>query len=234
VSESPRDEREILTRALRRLNDETELLAARIDHTLLRPEASQSDLKRLCDEALLYGFASVCVQPCWVPLCARRLSGSPVRVCSVIGFPHGASPTPIKAAEARWAVAEGASELDMVIALWALKSGQPHLVRDDIAAVVGAGAGAVVKVILEAALLSPAEKQIACTLVSEAGAHFVKTSTGYVGGATLEDVRLLRRLVGGRLGVKASGGIRDRATALAMIEAGADRIGTSSGVAILQ
>ena len=234
MSESPRDEREILTRALRRLNDETELLAARIDHTLLRPEASQSDLERLCDEALLYGFASVCVQPCWVPLCTRHLSGSQVRVCSVIGFPHGASPTPVKAAEARWAVAEGASELDMVIALWALKSGQPQLVRDDIAAVVGAGAGAVVKVILEAALLSPAEKQIACMLVSEAGAHFVKTSTGYVGGATLEDVRLLRRLVGERLGVKASGGIRDRATALAMIAAGADRIGTSSGVAILQ
>lgn len=209
-------------------------LARLIDHTLLKPEATEEQIRRLCAEARHYGFAAVCVNPWWVPLCVQELKGTGVKVATVIGFPLGATTTEAKAFEARQAVEAGADELDMVMNVGALKSGHLDRVQEDIAAVVRAAAGRVVKVILETGLLTDEEKVTACRLAVAAGAHFVKTSTGFgPGGATVADVSLMRRTVGDQVGVKASGGIRDHATAVAMVEAGATRIGASSSVAIV-
>lgn len=209
-------------------------LAALIDHTILRPDATTAQVERYCTEAVAHGFASVCVNPVQVALVARRLAGGPVKACSVVGFPFGATPTENKVAETRRAVADGAGEIDMVIDLGALKDDRPDRVRDDIRAVKQACGDSLLKVIIETCLLEDAQKIAACRLAAEAGADFVKTSTGYGGGgATLHDVRLMRQTVGAALGVKASGGIRDGATARAMVAAGANRIGASSGVAIV-
>jgi deoxyribose-phosphate aldolase len=210
-------------------------LAHYIDHTLLRPDATRSEIEKLCREAAEYRFASVCVNPQWVRLCAGLLRNSGVQVCTVVGFPLGANETEIKALETRRAVQQGATEIDMVIAVGALKSGDERLVYQDITAVRRESLGvACLKVIIEAALLTEAEKVSACTLAKDAGADYVKTSTGFAkGGATVEDVRLMRRVVGRGLGVKAAGGIKDRAAADAMIAAGANRIGASAGVKIL-
>ncbi|MBP2017289.1 deoxyribose-phosphate aldolase [Symbiobacterium terraclitae] len=210
-------------------------LAKLIDHTMLRPDATEAQIRTLCAEAREHGFMSVCVNPHWVPLCRDLLSGTDVLVCTVIGFPLGANRSEIKAVEAEDAVARGAREVDMVINIGALKSGQHDVVLSDIRAVVEAVSGeARVKVIIETGLLTDEEKVTACRLAQEAGADFVKTSTGFGhGGATVADVALMRRTVGPAMGVKASGGVRDLATALAMVEAGANRIGASAGVAIL-
>lgn len=210
-------------------------LAPYIDHTLLKPGATEADILRLCDEARTYGFYAVCVNPYWVRTAAKRLEGTPVKVCTVIGFPLGATPTAVKVYETKQALSDGANEVDMVLNIGALKSGHESAVRDDIAAVVQAVEGkALVKVILETGLLTDEEKALACRLAKEAGAHYVKTSTGFgPGGATVADVRLMREVVGAEMGVKASGGVRDAQTARAMIGAGATRIGTSSGVAIV-
>ncbi|MCE5316824.1 MAG: deoxyribose-phosphate aldolase [Parachlamydia sp.] len=204
-----------------------------IDHTLLKPEATDREIEKLCLEALQYGFASVCVLPVWVKL-AYSLLQDRCKVCSVVGFPLGGNISQIKAQEAGQLVQDGASEIDMVISIGLLKSDRWADVRQDIQAVVKASQPAIVKVILETCLLSDEEKRIACRLSLEAGAHFVKTSTGFSkAGATLHDIALMREIVGPSFGVKASGGIRDRATALAMIDAGANRLGTSSGVTII-
>ncbi len=208
-------------------------LAPLIDHTLLRADAGPQEIIQLCREAKDYGFASVCVNPRWVSLAAEQLKDSPVKVCTVIGFPLGASSPLVKAFEAAQALKDGAQELDMVIALGALKSGQDRQVLEDIKAVAQAAQGRLLKVIVETCLLSDDEKVRACQLAVEGGAHFVKTSTGFSsGGATVQDVELMRRTVGPQVGVKASGGIRTRETALAMVAAGANRIGASAGVAI--
>ncbi|NNV05443.1 deoxyribose-phosphate aldolase [Geobacillus sp. C56-T2] len=214
----------------------TENMAKMIDHTLLKPEATEEQIIQLCREAKQYGFASVCVNPAWVKAAARELSGTDVRVCTVIGFPLGATTPETKAFETNNAIENGAGEVDMVINIGALKSGDVELVERDIRAVVEAAAGkALVKVIIETALLTDEEKVRACQLAVKAGADYVKTSTGFSGGgATVEDVALMRRTVGDKAGVKASGGVRDRETAEAMIAAGATRIGTSSGVAIVR
>ncbi|MGE5554109.1 MAG: deoxyribose-phosphate aldolase [Betaproteobacteria bacterium] len=210
-------------------------LAKLIDHTLLKPDATPEAIARLCGEAAEYGFASVCVNPGNVALAAALLRGSEVKVCTVIGFPLGATTPLAKAFEARDAVANGADELDMVLNVGALKAGDEALVARDIRAVVEAAGGRLVKVILETGLLTEEEKVRACLLAKEAGAGFVKTSTGFgPGGATVEDVRLMRQAVGPDFGVKASGGIRDRVTAERMVAAGATRLGTSSGVAIIR
>ncbi|HMQ30958.1 MAG TPA: deoxyribose-phosphate aldolase [Chloroflexaceae bacterium] len=212
-------------------------MAGLIDHTLLKPDATPEQVAALCDEAARYRFASVCVNPTFVPQCARRLAGTPVAVCTVIGFPLGATTTKAKVFEATQAAANGATELDMVIAIGRLKAGELREVAEDIAAVVEAGhaAGALVKVIVETALLSDEEKVAACLLAARAGADFVKTSTGFAGGgATAADIALMRRAVGPELGVKASGGVRSLADAQAMVAAGADRIGASAGVAIVR
>lgn len=209
-------------------------LARMIDHTLLAPSATRRQIEELCEEAEANCFATVCLNPWWVRLAARRLARTPVRVCTVVGFPLGANRTETKAYEAIRAVEDGAGELDMVQNVGALKSGDYSEVERDIAAVVKAAQGrARVKVILETALLTDEEKVKACVLAREAGAHFVKTSTGFgPGGATEEDIRLMRRVVGAGLGVKAAGGVKDQPTALRMIEAGATRIGASAGVRI--
>lgn len=205
-----------------------------IDHTILKASATRVQVEKLCDEAAEHEFASVCVNSCWVPLCAERLAGTGVNVCTVIGFPLGAMSTAGKAAEAATAVADGADELDMVINVGWLVAGEDGLVRDDIAAVVAAAKGRCVKVIIEACLLDDEQKVRACELSVEAGATFVKTSTGFsTGGATVHDVALMAKTVAGRCKVKASGGIHNAAEAQAMIDAGADRIGTSSGIAIV-
>ena len=212
-------------------------IARFIDHTLLKPEATPAQIERLCDEARRYGFAAVCVNPVYVRLAAERLQGAEVAVCSVVGFPLGATTTAAKVYEARQALADGASELDMVIHVGALKAGDYERVQEDIAAVADVchKGGALLKVIIETALLDDAEKVAACRLAQAAGADFVKTSTGFAGGgATAEDVRLMRQTVGPRMGVKAAGGIRSYADALAMIEAGANRIGASAGVRIVE
>jgi deoxyribose-phosphate aldolase len=212
-------------------------LAALIDHSLLRPDATRDDIGRLCAEARQHGFGVVCVAPCWVEMAARTLGDATTRVASVIGFPHGDTLAEAKAHEARLALQRGARELDMVMAICALKSGDGDAVLRDIAAVVAVARAqrAPVKVILETALLTEAEKVLACRLAEEAGADFVKTSTGFgPGGATAADVALLRRTVGSRLGVKASGGIRTLADALTMLRAGASRLGTSASVGILR
>ena len=212
-------------------------LAQLIDHTLLKPDATGDGFLQLCDEAREYDFFSVCVSPMWVAESVKRLEGSPVVVATVCGFPHGNSCTPTKAAEARLLAEQGAREIDMVLPVGALIEGRADYVRDDIRAVVEAcsATDAHVKVIFECALLSDEDKQLACQLSEAAGAHFVKTSTGFAsGGATVPDVRLMREMVGDRLGVKAAGGIRDLATAQAMIAAGANRLGCSASIAIVK
>jgi deoxyribose-phosphate aldolase len=211
-------------------------LARYIDHTLLKPDATEADIDKLCDEAAEHGFASVCVNPTWVRHAAARLRDTDVAVASVIGFPFGATPSDVKAFETRRAVRDGAREIDMVINIGALKSGQHDLVRSDIARVSDAchESGAINKVIIEAALLSDAEKIIASRLAMEAKADMVKTSTGYAkGGATIYDVALMRETVGPRMGVKAAGGIRTAEDVQEMIAAGATRIGASAGVKIV-
>lgn len=210
-------------------------LAKMIDHTLLKPEANRDAILKLCAEAKEYNFASVCVNPSWVALCAEQLAGSNVKVCTVIGFPLGASSTATKVFETQDAIANGATEVDMVINIGAIKSGDWDLVKKDVEAVVQAAhPKAIVKVILETGALTQEEKVQACLVCKDAGADFVKTSTGFgPGGATVEDIRLMRETVGPDLGVKASGGVRDYETVMAMIEAGATRIGASAGVAIV-
>ncbi|HRZ64387.1 MAG TPA: deoxyribose-phosphate aldolase [Spirochaetia bacterium] len=210
-------------------------LAKTIDHTLLKATATADQVRELCAEARKFGFASVCVNPVWVPLCAKELAGSPVLVCTVVGFPLGASVTSIKESEAKLAIAQGAGEVDMVINVGAAKSGDWKAVEEDIRAVVRAANGTLVKVIIETCYLSDAEKVKACEAAAKAGARFVKTSTGFgTGGATAEDVKLMKKTVGGfGLLVKASGGVRSYHDAILMLDAGADRIGASSGVAIV-
>lgn len=211
-----------------------EELARYIDHTQLKPESSREDLQELCEQAKEHGFWSVCVNSSNVRMVSQLLRGSRTCVCAVVGFPLGAATPATKAFEAREAVRYGATEIDMVINIGALKSGDYHLVSSDIAAVVNAVPGKIVKVILECASLDEREKVIACALAKGAGAHFVKTSTGFGrGGATVEDIALMRSIVGPDVGVKASGGVRDYATAKAMIEAGASRLGCSSSIAIV-
>ncbi len=208
-------------------------IACYIDHTLLAPTALPAQVERLCAEAVEYGFHGVCVNSCYVPLCRRRLEGSSVKVCTVVGFPLGGALREAKAAEAAAAVNLGADELDMVMNLGWFKSGADELVVSDIRRVLDAAQQRPVKVIIETCLLTDEEKERATQLVVNAGAAFVKTSTGFSsGGATVADVTLLARVAGGRIGVKASGGIRSYSAARAMIEAGAARLGTSSGVAI--
>jgi deoxyribose-phosphate aldolase len=211
-------------------------LARYIDHTLLRPDATAAEIDRLCEEARTFGFAAVCVNPTWVRRCAQNLRGSSVRVASVVGFPFGAGTTEVKAMEARRAIRDGAREIDMVINVGALKSGDHDLVRRDIEKVSDAcrEAGALCKVIIETALLTDEEKVVASHLAKQAKADFVKTSTGFgPGGATVHDVLLMRETVGPRLGVKASGGIRSAEDVREMIAAGASRIGASASVQIV-
>jgi deoxyribose-phosphate aldolase len=211
--------------------------ASLIDHTLLKPEASESDIRKLCDEAAKFGFASVCVNPAWVKKAASFLKGTGVPVCTVIGFPLGATLPDVKAFEARRSIFNGAREVDMVINIGALKSSDDCAVEDDIRAVAQAAHenGVLLKVIIETALLTDEEKVRACLASKNAGADFVKTSTGFAkGGATVDDVSLMRRTVGSALGVKASGGVKGIDDARAMFEAGATRIGASVGVKIAQ
>ncbi len=205
-----------------------------IDYTLLKPEATQSDIERLCDEAVQRRLAAVCVNGAWVGLCAQRVLGRGPAVAAVVGFPLGAMSGPAKAAEASIAVADGATELDMVSALGPAKQGEWDLVADDVALVVVAARGATVKVIIESAILTPEEIVRACQAVQAGGAQFVKTSTGFhpAGGATVEAVALMRRTVGPHFGVKASGGIRGKDALRAMIAAGANRIGLSNLVGL--
>ncbi len=211
-------------------------LAKYIDHTLLKPDATADDIDQLCSEAAEYGFASVCVNPAWVKRAATNLRGTEVRVASVVGFPFGATTSDIKAMETRRVLRDGAREIDMVINIGALKSGQHDVVREDIAKVSDAchEVGAINKVIIETTLLDDKEKVIASHLAKEAKADFVKTSTGYAGGgATIADVLLMRETVGPNMGIKASGGVRNREDAEEMIAAGATRIGASAGIAIV-
>jgi deoxyribose-phosphate aldolase len=212
-------------------------VAALIDHTILKPEANASDIRKLCSEARQFGFAAVCVNPYWVPLCVKELQGSAVKICTVVGFPLGATTTAAKVAETNEAVRSGAREIDMVVNIGELKSGYLEAVEADIRAVVAAahGAGAIVKVILETAALSEEQKVAGCNIAKVAGADFVKTSTGFgPGGATVEDVALMRRCVGDEMGVKASGGVRTLEDAEKMIAAGATRIGSSASVKIAE
>ncbi len=212
-------------------------VARLIDHTLLKPEATRAQVEKLCAEAREHSFATVCVNPTWVPLCARLLRGSASGVCTVVGFPLGATLPDVKAFEAERAIQEGAAEVDMVINVGALKSGDYRAVERDVTGVAQAAArgGALTKVIIEAALLNDDEKVRACVLSKAAGADFVKTSTGFgPGGATAADVALMRRVVGPDMGVKAAGGVKDLQSAQALLDAGADRIGASVGVKIVQ
>ncbi|HVO76368.1 MAG TPA: deoxyribose-phosphate aldolase [Candidatus Bathyarchaeia archaeon] len=211
-------------------------LARLIDHTLLKPEAAEADIRRICREAVSYDFFSVCVNTHYVPLVARELAGTGVKICSIAGFPLGAMEAAVKAFEAGRAVAGGADEIDMVMNLGSLKSGDFAFAREDIRGVVAAcGARTIVKVIIEAALLTDDEKRTACALAMEGGAHFVKTSTGFgPPGASVRDVEIMRSAVGPDFGVKASAGIRTAAFALDLIRAGATRIGTSASVAIME
>lgn len=210
-------------------------LASYIDHTILKPETTEAQVRQICQEAIDNQFFSVCVNTSFAPLCKELLKNSAVKVCCVIGFPLGAMSTAVKAYEAKWAVENGADEIDMVIEIGALKEKKYDYVREDIRKVVEAAQGRKVKVIIETSLLTQDEKIKACELSKEAKAHFVKTSTGFGGGgATVEDVKLMKSIVGDALEVKASGGVRDRATADAMIEAGATRLGTSSGVQLVR
>ncbi|MEK7390095.1 MAG: deoxyribose-phosphate aldolase [Elusimicrobiota bacterium] len=205
-----------------------------VDHTLLKPNATQEEIAKLCEEAKSFCFASVCVNPSYVALAAQILRGCGVKVCTVVGFPLGSTTPTVKAIEARDAIANGADEIDMVINIGALKSGNDIIVYDDIKAVREATRGKVLKTILETSLLSDDEKIRACAAAKKAGADFVKTSTGFGGGgATVEDIKLMRAAVGPLMGVKASGGIRDAKTATELIAAGATRLGTSASVAIV-
>ena len=211
-------------------------LAKYIDHTLLKTDAQRADVTKLIEEAKAYHFASVCVSPIWVSYVSEALRDTGIKTCTVIGFPQGATPSAVKAFETKQAVADGADEVDMVIAVGRLKDGDDAYVKADIEAVVRAARGkALTKVIIETCLLTDEEKRRACLLAKEAGADFVKTSTGFAaGGATAADVKLMRESVGEAMGVKAAGGIRSRAEAEAMIAAGATRLGTSSGVKIVE
>jgi deoxyribose-phosphate aldolase len=213
---------------------DSETLAGRIDHTLLKSDATLSDIEALCQEAVEHGFASVCVNTRWVPTAAQCLAGSGVMVCSVVGFPLGAMTRLAKAEEARITVAEGAQEVDMVIDIGGLRSGDLAAVYDDLLGVVAAARPAPVKVILETSVLDDDQKAIGCLMAARAGAAYVKTSTGFGGGgANVHDISLMRAMVGDALGIKASGAVRTRQEARAMITAGADRIGASSSVAIV-
>ncbi len=210
-------------------------IASLIDHTLLKPDASPEQIEQLCAEAREFRFKTVCVNSCWVPLCRRLLEGTEIGVCTVVGFPLGATLREAKAAEAAAAVNLGADELDMVMNIGWLKAGSDEMVMSDIRRVVDAAAGRAVKVIIECCLLTDGEKERAAQIVKDSGAAFVKTSTGFSsGGATAADVALLRRVVGPDFGVKASGGIRDLKTLVEMVRAGASRIGTSSGAVIMR
>ncbi|MGE0104065.1 MAG: deoxyribose-phosphate aldolase [Blastocatellales bacterium] len=212
-------------------------VGAYIDHTLLKPDATRDEITKLCEEARKFNFASVCINPTWVREAAFLLHGSSVKTCTVVGFPLGATLSDVKAYETRRAIFDGATEIDMVINIGALKSGDDLTVKRDICAVVDAAhdACAIVKVIIETALLTDDEKVRACLLAKEAGADFVKTSTGFSkGGATVADIELMRRTVGSEIGVKAAGGVKDLASAREMIAAGATRIGASAGVKIVQ
>src|SRR5437762_842732 len=212
-------------------------VAGMIDHTLLKPDATRTDIEKLCREAAEFHFATVCVNPTWVAACAARLRGTGVGVCSVVGFPLGATTADVKHYETRRAVFDGATEIDMVINIGALKSGELQVVERDIQAVVSPcrDANAIVKVIIEAALLTDDEKITASALTKAAGADFVKTSTGFAsGGATAADVALMRRVVGADMGIKAAGGVRDYEGLKAMVAAGATRVGASAGVKIVQ
>ncbi|MDH4222385.1 MAG: deoxyribose-phosphate aldolase [candidate division Zixibacteria bacterium] len=211
-------------------------LAGMIDHTLLKPETTPADIKRLCGEGIEYEFASICVNPVYVRLASEELKGSKVKVCSVSGFPLGANRPEIKAKEAERGCRDGAAEIDMVMNLGALKSGDYHLIEDEIKLILEIiGKGKILKVILETCILTREEKIKGAQIVKACGAHFVKTSTGFgPAGATVEDVSLLRKIVGQSFGVKASGGIRDQKSALELIHAGANRIGTSSGIKIIE
>lgn len=216
-----------------------EKMASLIDQTLLKPDATKDDIKRLCQEAINYGFWSVCVNPSYISLAARILRDTQVKVCSVVGFPLGANTPEVKSFEAEKAIRDGANEIDMVINLGALKSGDYELVKRDIGDVVKQGVRAqrdtIVKVIIETGFLSDDEKALACQVVKESGANFVKTSTGLnTRGATVQDVKFIRKIVGPEFGVKASGGIRTYRDAMKLIEAGANRIGTSSGSSIIK
>lgn len=210
-------------------------MAGCIDHTLLKPDATRDQIIRLCEEALFFRFAAVCVNPWWISVAASRLNGSGVAVAATIGFPLGASHSTVKRFEAEEAIRVGANELEMVMNVGALKSGDRQMAQNDISAVVEVAhaGGAIVKVILETPLLTLEEKILGCQISIAARADFVKTATGFLGGASADDVTLMRGVVGDRAGVKASGGVRSAASAQSMIEAGASRIGTSSGVAIL-
>ncbi|WP_442543153.1 deoxyribose-phosphate aldolase [Arthrobacter sp. KN11-1C] len=217
--------------------DNSASIASYVDHTLLKPEASEAEVRQICAEAAEYKFKSVCVNPIWVKTVTKALKGSGVLTCSVVGFPLGATPSDVKAFEARGAVLDGADEVDMVINIAAARAGDKGALVDDITAVAEAvhAGGAILKVIIETALLNDEQKILACEASVEAGADFVKTSTGFNGGgATVEDVALMRKTVGPDLGVKASGGVRSLADAQAMIAAGATRIGASSGIAIVK
>ncbi len=210
-------------------------IAKMIDHTALKPDTSKKQIIKLCEEAKEYGFYSVCINPAWVEEASRQLEDSDVKVCTVIGFPLGATTTNMKALETKDAIENGATEVDMVINIGKLKDGDLDYVENDIRNVVEAAKGkALVKVIIETCLLTNTEKVMACKLAVKAGADYVKTSTGFsTGGATVEDIQLMRKTVGPNVGVKASGGVRSRESALALIEAGATRLGASSGVAIV-
>ena len=205
-----------------------------IDHTILKPEATRAEVARLCDEAIAHGFASVCVNAVHASVVAAHLRGSKVKTCVVVGFPLGASGAAAKVDEATRAIADGADEIDMVIDIGALREGDIDRFRDDIAAVRRATAGKLLKVIIETCLLDDAQKEMACRVSKDVGADFVKTSTGFSsGGATVDDIALMRRVVGPDMGVKASGGVRTAETAWAMVEAGATRIGASASIAIV-
>lgn len=211
-------------------------IAAYIDHTLLKQDAAAPQIDRLCAEAAQYHFASVCVNPWYVPRCVKNLQGTGVKVCTVVGFPLGATTTESKVFETLQAVKSGAEEIDMVMNVCAMKSGNTRAIEQEIQALAAAVEGhAILKVILETCLLTEEEKILACQIAKRAGADYVKTSTGFsTGGATVADVALMRRTVGPEMGVKAAGGIRDYATAKAMLDAGATRIGASAGIAIVQ
>jgi len=216
------------------MKNDKEKLARLIDHTLLKPETTPADIKQLAQEAREHNFCSVCILPVYVSLAAKLLQNKGVKVCTVIGFPLGATETQIKVMETELAIAQGADEVDMVINIGALKSGQIGKVKSDMAAVVAAAKGKTVKAILETCLLHNDEKVTACRIAVEAGISFVKTSTGFShGGATISDVRLMRSTVGADTGVKASGGIKDYQRASDMVKAGANRLGTSSGMIIV-
>ncbi|NCN07859.1 deoxyribose-phosphate aldolase [Candidatus Falkowbacteria bacterium] len=209
-------------------------IAPYIDHTLLKPNATISEIEKLCQEAMEYGFATVCVNPIWVADCQSILQLSLVDICTVIGFPLGSNTSAVKSYEAIKAIEAGASEIDMVINIGALKSSLPARVEDDINLVRQSTMNSTLKVIIETCLLTDAEKELACTFAKNCGADFVKTSTGFsTGGATVEDIKLIRKVIGPNMGIKASGGIRDLKTAQAMMYAGANRLGCSASVAIV-